>query len=123
MPRTKKTTLETAKKPRTTRKARTTGVSQEQAQKYLAKVPEQNVFWCNNGAILKDMIDLKDALAIMSDETFAYHSNAFKKDFSNWIRDIVGDDKLARDLESADTRQEALTVVEMRCSLLSAQEA
>jgi hypothetical protein len=96
-------------------------VTKEEAQKYLSKVPEQNAFWCNNGAILRDMRELKDALTYMSEETYAYHSNAFKKDFSNWIRDIVGDEKLAKDLEAAPTRQDALMLVEQRCSLLNTE--
>jgi hypothetical protein len=93
-------------------------ITKRQAQKYLSQVPEPNVFWCNDGSIFRDIKELKNALALMSDHTFACHCNDAKKDFSNWIRDIIGDEKLAKNLESASDRQQAFKIVEERCSLL-----
>ncbi len=93
-------------------------ISKKDAQKFLAKVPEQNVFWCNDGNVLRDINELKDALVRMSDQTFLYHSNHEKKDFSNWIRDVVGDIKLAQILETVPDRENAARVVEERCSVL-----
>jgi hypothetical protein len=115
-----KATKTTTKSTETTNKTttRTSGVTRSQAVKYLSKVPEDRVFWCNNGAILNDVRELKDALANMSDETFYYHSNEIKKDFSNWMRDVVGDNKLAGDLEKASNREQAVKMVEERCNLL-----
>jgi len=96
-------------------------VTREQAMKFLAKVPEQFVFWSNDGKIFRDLNDLKDGLETMSDDTFAYHSNAVKKDFSNWIRDIIGDEKLAADLEKATDRREAARIVAERYAYLMSQ--
>ena len=79
----------------------------EQAQKLLAKVPDEYVFRCQDGRILRDMNELAEALATMTDETFVYHSNVEKKDFSNWVRDIIGDEKLAKDLEKVESRAQA----------------
>ena len=79
----------------------------EQAQKLLAKVPDEYVFRCQDGRILRDMKELAEALATMTDETFVYHSNVEKKDFSNWVRDIIGDEKLAKDLEKVESRGQA----------------
>jgi hypothetical protein len=93
-------------------------ITEREAQKYLSQVPEPNVFWCNDGSVFRDIKELKEALAIMSDHTFSYHCNDSKRDFSNWIRDIVGDEKLAKNLESVSGRQQAFKVVEERCSLL-----
>ncbi len=96
-------------------------LTKDQAKKYLSPVPESNVFWCNDGSVFKDIRDLKEALAIMSDHTFAFHSNDIKKDFSHWIRDVVGDEKLAENLETAFDRQQAFKIVEERCSLLASK--
>ncbi len=93
-------------------------ISRKEAKKFLAKVSEENVFWCSDGNVLRDINELKDALARMSDQTFCYHSNDEKRDFSNWIRDVVGDVKLAQSLETAPDRQNAARIVEERCSLL-----
>ena len=56
----------------------------QEAQRFLSKVPEEHVFYCQDGRILKDMKELGEALAVMADETFAYHANTEKKDFGNW---------------------------------------
>jgi len=98
--------------------SRTTRITKSRARKFLAQVPEQCVFWCNDGNILRDLKELGNALVSMSDQTFAYHSNDLKKDFSNWIRDIVGDTNLAQSLESATSREQAAGIVEARFKLL-----
>jgi hypothetical protein len=91
------------------------------ANKFLARVPERHVFYLNSGSILRDIGELKEALAIMSDSTFSYHSNEIKKDFCNWIRDVVGDVQLARNLEDVTSREQAMKIVEERCKLLSSK--
>lgn len=93
-------------------------MGKSQASKMLARVPEEKVFWCHDGQVLSDIKELRDALITMSDETYNYHANEFKKDFSDWVRDIVGDEKLAKDMETASSRETAIRVVEDRCSLL-----
>jgi hypothetical protein len=96
------------------------GVNLKQdAQKFLSRVPEEQVFWCHDGRILKDMKDLAEALATMSDEAFAYHSNTEKKDFSNWARDVIGDAKLADDLGNAPDRTQAAIIVANRIATLT----
>ena len=106
----------TNKNSKTTRAPR---ITKKDARKFLAQVPEQNVFRCNDGHVLRDVHELKEALAMMSDQTFYYHSNDIKKDFSNWIRDVVGDEKLAQTLESIRDREQANRIVEERCTLLA----
>jgi hypothetical protein len=65
------------------------------------------------------MKELGEALAVMADETFAYHSNSDKKDFSNWMRDVIGDEKLAKDLENALDRNQAAGIVTSRVDTLT----
>ena len=95
------------------------GTLKEQAQKFLSKVPEEYVFLCQDGRVLRDMNELAEALSAMTDETFAYHSNVEKKDFSNWVRDIIGDEKLAKDLEKATNRALAAKQASSRVGFLS----
>ena len=99
------------------------GTLKEQAQKFLSKVHEEYVFRCQDGRVLRDMKELAHALATMADETFAYHSNVEKKDFSNWVRDIIGDEKLAKDMEKATDRIQAAKQATSRVGVLSRELA
>jgi hypothetical protein len=94
-------------------------ILKQDAERLLANVPEQHVFWCCDGRVLRNMKELGEALANMTDETFAYHSNEEKKDFSNWVRDIIKDEKLARDLEKSLSRTQAAKSVAERIAFLS----
>ena len=109
-------------KPKTTKSsAIAPAITRAKAEKSLAKAPQDRVFWSNDGRILTDMKELMDALANMSDQNFAYHSNAMKKDFSNWVRDILEDEKLAEDLEKVANREQAAKVVEERYVFLTSK--
>ncbi len=125
MPRTTKSTA--AAKTTRTRRPRVgtaaVNIEKTQIEKFLAKVPDEFAFWSHDGRVLRDMKDLKDGLANMSDQDFAYHSNDVKKDFSKWVRDIIGDEKLAYDLEMASSRELAARIVEERYTFLSSQHA
>jgi hypothetical protein len=113
MPRTSKGTTKTSRTV-----SRTASMTKDQTMQLLSQVAPDRVFWVNDGSILRDMRELRDALLTMSDQTFAYHCNEVKKDFSNWVRDIIGDETLARDLEKATNREQAAGVVAERYDLL-----
>jgi hypothetical protein len=72
------------------------------------KAPPEYVFWCHDGSVYNDLDELAAGLMAMSDETFAYHSNQEKHDFSNWVRDILEEDQLADALAEATCRLEAI---------------
>ena len=57
----------------------------------------------------------------MTDETYGYHWNTEKKDFSNWVRDVIGDVELAKDLEEATSRSLASSQVTTRIASLTKQ--
>jgi hypothetical protein len=84
--------------------------------KLLVKVPVEQVFWCHDGSIFTDLAELAEGLKTMSDETFAFHSNLEKHDFSNWVRDVIGDERLANELAAAADRFEAAAYVLARIS-------
>ena len=95
-----------------------TKMTRRDAQKLLANVPEEYVFWSCDGRILRNMKELGEALNSMTQETYAYHSNTEKNDFSNWVRDIIGDKKLAEDLLRLQDRVAAAKAVSERIAFL-----
>jgi len=96
-------------------------ISKEEANRRLGDVPDEKRFWCQDGKIAKNLRELEKALNNMSDETFHYHSGEGRDDFSSWIRDVVGDNKLANDLSKAKSRIQASKVVAQRISLLQSK--
>jgi hypothetical protein len=111
---TKVKTQEKAKKPVNKTKVQHKG--KKPPEKLLTKVPQEYVFWCHDGDVYTDIYDLMEGLKRMSDETFAYHSNQEKHDFSNWIRDVLEDGELAVAIAEAPDRTEAVTCILTRIS-------
>jgi hypothetical protein len=88
------------------------------AAAWLSDVPEEKRFWSRDGRYLKNLNEFKDALELMTDDTFHYHSNETKTDFSNWVKDVIGDEKLSRDLLKCTTQAQAAKAVADRISWL-----
>ena len=79
----------------------------------LVQAPPDKCFWVNHGPVLKNLRELRDALATsISDEQFAFHASAGKNDFAAWIDDVLGDAKCATSLRRARTKSAALRAVE-----------
>jgi len=93
-------------------------VTKDEAKKYLCDAAPEQCFWVNNGPILKNMEELANALPGMAEDTFRHHVNNEKNDFSSWVRDIIGDAKLANDLLSSKNRDSALKKVRGRVNSL-----
>lgn len=94
-------------------------ITQSMARKWLEDVPQGKQFWCHDGRYLKNLPELEAALKQMTEETFRYHVNETKSDFSNWVKDVIGDEKLSRDLQIYTTRaQAARSVAERIASLM-----
>lgn len=89
----------------------------------LGDVTTEKRFWSVDGRYLKNLTELKDALQSMADETFSVHSNEAKSDFSNWVRDVIGDEKLAADLKNSTTRAQAARSVADRINWLKKKAA
>ena len=98
-------------------------ILREDAERLLGDVPQENAFWCCDQRILRNMKELGEALTSMSDESFAYHSNAEKSDFSTWVNEVIGDAKLARDLAKSPGKAQAAKRVAERVDFLSAKLA
>ena len=87
----------------------------------LADVTQEKQFWCSDGRVLKNLPELKSALEQMSEETFRHHSSETRSDFSNWVRDVIGDDKLSRDLKKSKTQAQAAKAVADRVKWLESR--
>jgi hypothetical protein len=96
-------------------------ISKEEANRRLGDVPDDKRFWCQDGKNIKNLRELGKALNDMSDETFHYHSGGERSDFSKWVREVVGDGKLANDLSKAKSRIQASQVVAQRISFLESK--
>lgn len=88
------------------------------AKKLLSDAPSDKLFWSHDGQVFKNLKELERGLANMSDETFRYHVSEQKNDFGNWVRDVIGDQTLARALVKARTRLRATKVVANRVAYL-----
>jgi len=76
------------------------------------QAPEEFVFVLYGGRKIKDIYELADELEKMGKETFDFHVNEFKNDFSRWIHDILDEKELAETLkEVKDLREHELAVL------------
>jgi hypothetical protein len=91
----------------------------QEAKRLLADVPNEYVFRCHDGLTLHGMKELGNNLNSMADETYVFHANTEKNDFTNWVRDIIKDDMLANDLQKATNRTQAAKRVASRVAILS----
>ncbi|MBN1157326.1 hypothetical protein JXA85_06905 [Candidatus Woesearchaeota archaeon] len=92
--------------------------SNDESIQYLQDVPAENVFWVQDGRVLKNLEELHMALSEMSDETFQHHVNEEKNDFHNWVRDVINDRMLAKELAKAKDKNAAHKKVKSRVQKL-----
>lgn len=75
------------------------------------KLPEHKKFFTVHGRKAETLVDLRDAVATMSDENFAHHLQR-GNDFAVWIRDILHQDSLADRIEKVHKREDMFELVE-----------
>jgi hypothetical protein len=100
------------------KKEEISGIGAQEAERILRDVPIQNSFLVKNGMTLKNLYDLKEALHLMSEESFSHHVNAEKNDFVSWIKEIHKDEVLAKSLSKAKTKEEFASRLQSRILLL-----
>jgi hypothetical protein len=68
----------------------------------LGDVDAGKVFRTCNGTVLRNLFELKNWLDGCSDYDFRYHVNNdhHKNDFAIWVREVVQDETLARELDA-----------------------
>ena len=80
-------------------------ITKDQAQKFLEPVAGEGRFFCQDGKIFSNLEDLAKGLAAMSAETFRYHAGSDHCHFSDWTRDVFGNQALADALWQARARR------------------
>jgi hypothetical protein len=93
--------------------------AKQQAKRLLADVPEEYVFRFGDSHVLHNMKELANELRSMTDEGYAYYANSEKNDFVNWVRDVIKDDVLVKDLQRAGNRIQAANAVANRVASLA----
>lgn len=84
------------------------------SKKLLTEPAPHNQFFVADGSVIKNVAELVWALDKMNEGTYKFHANEEKNDFSSWIRDIFGEEKLAEDLKTSASRTEAQLAVAKR---------
>lgn len=80
-------------------------VDSASARHLLRKVDDGLAFGFRNGKKAGDLRELARGVLTLSSEDYRHHVFVDHNDFSNWLLDVIGDEKLARDLFNADQRK------------------
>jgi len=92
--------------------------TKQDAARVLADVEGDKRFFCEDGCVTGNLTELADCLTHMKEEIFSHHVTSSKNDFSNWVRDVLRDDKLAGDLTKVSNPIEAAKMVKERITWL-----
>ncbi len=86
----------------------------EDAAKVLGEVSGDKRFFCHDGCIASNLQQLADCLSHISEESYNHHVTGEKNDFSNWVRDVFGDIRLANELSRSRDRADAARILNQR---------
>ncbi|MFH1053193.1 MAG: hypothetical protein V1740_02135 [Candidatus Woesearchaeota archaeon] len=93
-------------------------IAKQEAECFLRGVEQEKEFFVNNGPAISNLEGLEKELKKMKKETFSFHVNKDKNDFSAWINDVIGDKTLARNLSNTRTKETLLKRVKERVAFL-----
>jgi hypothetical protein len=80
--------------------------------KYLNDVPWEKLLRLSNGKVVHSLEQLPLVIQFSDDEVFADHVTDQKNDFSNWIKDVIGDPELAEKIFGIRSKEEFIKVIE-----------
>ena len=90
------------------------GNTRGKTKKELQAALPHECFWVNNGPILSDLHELRNALQKeITTEQFEYHVTPQKNDFADWIENVLGDRSCAKTLRKVKKKETALKKVEL----------
>jgi len=75
-------------------------------KKHHKRLEKDEFFYTNGGKAIKNLKEFAFRLEKLSDEEFNHHVNDERNDFSNWIRDVMGDKRLADKIANTRDRRE-----------------
>lgn len=110
----KKSTATKSRKKTTKKKVAkksTATKSNARSPKALVCADGKECFWTTDGQILKDLIELRDALKSMDEKVFAAHVNRERNDFAEWVEQVLKDAECAAALRKSRKPRTARTVV------------
>ena len=88
------------------------------AEKALSCVSPEHVFYVCDGTVLRSLEELESYLQNVSIEVYSYHVTQDRNDFHNWVNDVIGDAKLAKDLAKAKNHGAAALLLKERVKWL-----
>jgi len=72
---------------------------------------EKHYFHLNTGNYCKNVMELLNALKKMDDASFNHHVTPEKNDFVLWINNVFNDKALAKELESASSKEKTIEIL------------
>jgi len=94
-------------------------IKQKEARKILGKIPQHVGFWLCTNRMIYSLRELEKSLNSVDDEIFRYHVNRDKNDFERWIRDIIKDKELAREIARIKTKETLVRKISERIKELN----
>lgn len=73
--------------------------------------PDNRCFYVHNGPTLRNLRDLREALANMTDEQFGEHVKEKRNDFASWVWSVFEDYELQDKLRRRWTRKQSLDTI------------
>ena len=80
-------------------------------KKIMTTVNEQHHFHVADGMKLENLMQLMEYLEKMNDETYKFHANESKNDFSSWVKDVFEEPELAENLKTSSTKENAQLII------------
>lgn len=90
-------------------------ISEEIANEYLRDVePMWKAFWFHMHLTARNLEEFAEGMTQIDDDIFRYHASGQKNDFARWVREVIGDSVLARELSSVGSREKATGMIRRR---------
>ncbi|MFC1702981.1 DUF5752 family protein [Patescibacteria group bacterium] len=90
-------------------------ISQEIAKEYLRDIePMWKAFWFHMHRSARNLEEFAEGMTRINDDIFREHASGQKNDFVRWVREVIGDSVLARELSSVDSKEEAAGIIRAR---------
>lgn len=93
-------------------------LTQEDAKRIFSDVDTKHQFWLKDIGPVKNLKELLDSLKTMDELVFKHHVTKDRNDFSNWIRDTIGDKELADSIAKTNNKKKMAKIIDKRISKL-----
>lgn len=90
-----------------------------EARRMLGKTSPTDGFWLCTNENLRSLNELSEALEKADNDVFRYHVTRDRNDFEAWIREIVKDKELAREIARVKTKETLIRKIEERVEELN----